>query len=115
MPEGKRCASAWMKPRLSREPCQQSSILTYWYPASRMPLATMASAVSRMSASLTLHWNLFQLFHPIGGVFASCVNFCALALPAQQTSAMMTDNLRIDERSVEVAVKKWRGAASGDH
>src|SRR5437667_9695113 len=36
-----------------------------------MPLLTMASAISRMTLSLTLQPNLFQLFHPMGGVGAS--------------------------------------------
>src|SRR5213592_974828 len=36
-----------------------------------MPDATIASAVSRMSCSLISQWNLFQLFHPIGGAGAS--------------------------------------------
>jgi len=40
-----------------------------------MPVLTIASAVSRINPSLTLHANLFQLFHPIGGVRASCEEF----------------------------------------
>ena len=40
-------------------------------------LATMASAVSRISFSLTSQPNLFQLFQPIGGVRASIVRACA--------------------------------------
>lgn len=36
-----------------------------------MPDETMASAISLMRVSLTLQPNLFQLFHPIGGVAAS--------------------------------------------
>src|SRR5512143_522541 len=35
-----------------------------------MPLATSASAAPLISGSLTLHWNLFQLFQPMGGVSA---------------------------------------------
>src|SRR5688500_14274011 len=35
-----------------------------------MPVDTMASAISRNRPSLTLQRNLFQLFHPIGGVRA---------------------------------------------
>src|ERR1700719_2950631 len=35
-----------------------------------MPEVTTASAISRISLSLTSHPNLFQLFHPIGGVAA---------------------------------------------
>src|SRR5688572_22456852 len=44
-----------------------------------MPLATIASAVSRINCSLTLQPNLFQLFQPICGVFASPSNFWATA------------------------------------
>src|SRR3954471_19466169 len=36
-----------------------------------MPDLTIASAMPRTSSSLTLHPNLFQVFHPIGGVRAS--------------------------------------------
>src|SRR5919197_6455281 len=36
-----------------------------------MPVLTTASAISRISFSLTLQPNLFQLFQPIGGVLAS--------------------------------------------
>src|SRR5215813_1100495 len=35
-----------------------------------MPDLTMASAICRIISSLTLHPNLFQLFHPMGGVRA---------------------------------------------
>src|SRR6267143_2793853 len=42
-----------------------------------MPLLTTASAISRMSLSLTLQPNLFQLFHPIGGVGAREADVCA--------------------------------------
>src|SRR6266404_1754936 len=44
-----------------------------------MPVLTMASAISRISLSLTSHPNLFQLFQPIGGV-AAMVADCALAV-----------------------------------
>src|SRR5208282_2508678 len=42
-----------------------------------MPDFTMASAICRIKSSLTLQANLFQLFHPMGGVgakAASCAN-----------------------------------------
>src|SRR5437868_12707745 len=71
MPFGKRCGSATMLPSLSRETCQQSSMTTYWYPASFMPDLTMASVMDLIRSSLTLQPNLFQLFQPIGGVGAS--------------------------------------------
>src|ERR1044072_1655634 len=44
---------------------------TYLSPASRIPLETIASAVSRISDSLTSQPKWFQLFHPIGGVSAT--------------------------------------------
>src|ERR1017187_5325622 len=77
-----------MNPWASRCPCQQSSMLTYWYPASFMPEATIASAVSRISCSFTLSANLFQLFQPICGVKASWSNFWPCAL-TQATQAMI--------------------------
>ena len=43
----------------------------YWYPASRIPDVTSASAISFINFSLTLQPNLFQLFQPIGGVLAN--------------------------------------------
>src|SRR6266403_4798261 len=44
-----------------------------------MPVLTTASAISRISLSLTSHPNLFQLFHPIGGVAATVAD-CASAV-----------------------------------
>src|ERR1035438_8244462 len=67
MPDGKRLASGTMLLFPSRSTCQQSSMTTYWYPASFMPEATIASAIFRIRSSLTSQANLFQLFHPIGG------------------------------------------------
>src|SRR5579884_3430640 len=91
MPEGKVLGSATMVPSAARETCQQSSMLTYLYPASRMPVVTIASAISRMSFSLTLHWNLFQLFHPMGGVgaaFDTCADAVADAVRKMKRDAM---------------------------
>src|ERR1700676_440996 len=70
MPCGKCCASATMLPLASRLTCQQSSMLTYTYPASFMPDFTTASAMPLIKSSLTLQANLFQEFHPMGGVSA---------------------------------------------
>ena len=42
-----------------------------------MPDLTMASAISRIMSSLTLHPNLFQLFQPMGGVAARVVCWAA--------------------------------------
>src|SRR5260370_29414866 len=58
-----------------------------------MPLLTMASAISRMSLSLTLHPNLFQLFHPIGGVSASDADACAEAAGASSVAEGATRRL----------------------
>ena len=41
-------------------------------PASRIPLATIASAAARTSESVTLSEKWFQLFQPMGGVEAKC-------------------------------------------
>ena len=41
------------------------------YPAFAIPDFTIASAISRIILSLTWFRNLFQLFHPMGGVLAS--------------------------------------------
>src|SRR6185369_3372041 len=57
-----------MLPCASRLPSHVSSILTYTYPESRIPLETIASAVARIVLSSTLSRKWFQLFHPIGGV-----------------------------------------------
>src|SRR6267143_863233 len=51
-----------------------------------MPLLTTASAISRMSLSLTLQPNLFQLFHPIGGVGARDADVCAEVAGARRAA-----------------------------
>src|SRR5580704_1182620 len=67
----------------SRLTCQQSSMLTYTYPASFMPDLTTASAMLLIMSSLTLQANLFHEFQPMGGVsarFADGEGFsCAVA------------------------------------
>src|SRR5690349_22192873 len=68
MPPGKRVALACRRPWASRLlAIQQSSMLTYLYPASRRPVLTSASAVDRMRASSMLQPKRFQLFQPMGG------------------------------------------------
>src|ERR1700730_7632688 len=79
MPLGKRSASTTIVPSAARLTCQQSSMFTNWYPASFIPVLTIASVISRISLSLTSHPNLFQLFQPIGGVAAILVD-CASAV-----------------------------------
>src|SRR5438552_2831615 len=48
------------------------------YPASFMPLDTMASAISRTLLSSTRDANLFQEFQPMGGVLAKPLGFNAV-------------------------------------
>src|ERR1700726_1012943 len=88
MPDGNRCGSARIFPLLSRPTCQQSSMTTYSYPAACIPLLTMASAASRINCSLTLQPNLFQLFHPIGGVPANMSS--AACAPSRKRSELQT-------------------------
>src|SRR2546421_9172879 len=71
MPCGNLAGSGTSRPAESREPAiQQSSMLTYWYPAVFIPELTVVSAVCSTSCSLTLQPNAFQSFQPIGGVRA---------------------------------------------
>src|SRR3954468_15119583 len=71
MPCGNLTGSGTSRPAGSREPViQQSSMLTYWYPAAFMPELTIVSAVCWTSCSLTLQPKAFQSFQPIGGVRA---------------------------------------------
>src|ERR1051326_7084231 len=78
MPCGKRCASATTLPLASRLTCQQSSMLTYTYPASFIPDFTIASAMPLIMSSLTLQANLFHEFQPIGGVSAKLADGAGL-------------------------------------
>src|SRR5207237_1105417 len=58
-----------MFPAPSRVPCHQpSSMLTYAYPASLMPDATIASACCRITLALICAAKLFQGSQPIGGL-----------------------------------------------
>src|SRR5262252_11032343 len=78
-----------MKPFSSRLTCQQSSITTYWYPASFIPLETIASAMDLIISSLTLQPNLFQLFQPMGGVSATPLSHaraCGTAQTMEKTA-----------------------------
>src|SRR5207247_6611085 len=69
MPCGNLTGSGTSRPAASRVPAiQQSSMLTYWYPAAFMPELTIVSAVCSTSCSLTWQPNEFQSFQPIGGV-----------------------------------------------
>src|SRR5579863_1198146 len=55
-----------------------------------MPDFTIASAVCRSNSSLTLQANLFQLFHPIGGVRASVPAY-GEGFGATSSSALATE------------------------
>src|ERR1035437_6394500 len=70
MPCGKCCGSTTMLPLASRLTCQQSSMLTYTYPASFIPDFMTVSAIPLIRSSLTLQANLFHEFQPMGGVSA---------------------------------------------
>src|SRR5260370_32888799 len=100
MPEGKRSASATMVPWASRLTCQQSSMFTNLKPAACMPLETIASAVSLISFSETTQANLFQLFHPLGGVWSRVEASAGSDAPANglwdSTSRQKTQQLPTD-------------------
>src|SRR5438093_12443952 len=74
MPFGNR---VWLGTRLPLESrlgsAQQSSMLTYWYPASFRPSETNASATRLIVVSVKIAswWVKFQLLKPIGGVRAN--------------------------------------------
>src|SRR5271167_1669997 len=75
--------------RASRLTCQQSSMLTYTYPASFIPDFTTASAMSLIMSSLTLQANLFHEFQPMGGVrarFADGDVLCCATTPVTKSS-----------------------------
>src|SRR5450759_3938572 len=54
-----------------------------------MPFALIAVATSRMSLSLTLQPNLFQLFHPMGGVRARPLSSARSAWRAEMETTTM--------------------------
>eukprot|EP00962_Isochrysis_galbana_P028826 scaffold9150_cov120-Isochrysis_galbana.AAC.7 len=68
MPRGNLTAFVTMCPFSSRLFIQQSSMLTYTYPASRSPLAAIALATSSTTRSLMSQRNVFHEFHPMAGV-----------------------------------------------
>src|SRR5579872_1832217 len=70
-----------------------------------MPDFTIASAICLMRSSLTLHANLFQLFHPIGGVGANAES-CATIWEAEVT--------RTTPRKSKVIVLTWYGSSRHD-
>src|SRR5262249_50538459 len=74
-----------------------------------MPEATIASAASRMSFSLTSQPNLFQLFQPMGGVSATVS--AARAGPAASNPAR-TNGRRSGAR-MGFSVLRWSGLVDG--
>src|SRR5690349_6095293 len=84
---GKRSGYGTIFPVSSRFTCQQSSITMYWYPASFIPDETIASAAPFTRSSLTLQPNLFQVFHPIGGVSAKPLDGGVCAKVMAETNA----------------------------
>src|SRR5450759_3711753 len=73
MPFGNLVESGRRFPLASRPFIQQSSMLTYTYPAAAMLLDTIASAIALISESLGLQLKVFHEFQPMGGVAASTV------------------------------------------
>src|SRR5271166_3468151 len=72
-----------------------------------MPFVAIASATDLIKSSLTLQANLFQLFHPIGGVCAnSSRGFCALAWLAKKAAAIKA-NPRIFPRFQFISFLLW--------
>ena len=65
-----------------------------------MPLLTIASAICRISVSLMLQPNVFQVFQPIGGVRATPFSSaCALgALMPNTTAGSRTPTARTDNQ-----------------
>src|SRR5271165_3887872 len=76
-------------------------MLTYWYPADFMLVLTIASAISRISFSLTLQPNLFQLFQPITGVGASKACRAVSVVCAAEILHTRNDAERIKIRNVK--------------
>src|SRR5580704_11735898 len=98
MPCGKCCGSGTMLALASRLTCQQSSMLTYTYPASFIPDLTTASAMLLIMSSLTLQANLFHEFQPIGGVSARCADGAMFSCAIRAGTNIMTNIITNDER-----------------
>src|SRR5438552_18426810 len=105
MPCGNRTGSGTRLPLLSRDgSAQQSSMLTYRYPASFRPVETNVSATPSTNASLNaeVHPVAFQLLKPIGGVrarpfssaAAGCGRTARTTSPASASTATAERNLR---------------------
>src|SRR5579859_5229727 len=75
-----------------------------------MPVVTTASAISRISLSLTLQPNLFQLFQPMGGVAATAA--AAWACDGCGVMAWVSARMKID-RNADNTRYDSRGVACG--
>src|SRR5260370_9802489 len=118
MPCGKRCVSTTMLPLASRLTCQQSSMLTYTYPASFMPDFTTPSAMPLIRSSLTLQANLFHEFQPMGGVsarFADTEDVSCAARPGTKSEMTKIDRQKEDARtSRSVFIQPFLPEVPGD-
>src|SRR5688500_18440031 len=82
-----------------------------------MPLLTMASAICRTNASVTLQLNLFQLFQPIGGVRASPLfrawawgTLCRLPNPKNMETIILKSTTALIKRILFVVVDFLRNS-----
>ena len=72
-----------------------------------MPDFTIASAIDLIMSSLTLQANLFQLFHPIGGVRASLAEMLSSAIRGVATSVSANNarTARFDDMVFSVGIR----------
>src|SRR5450432_1351153 len=78
-----------------------------------MPDFTMASAMPRTSSSLTLQPNLFQEFHPMGGVRARPLE---TALSSASAAALSDEMKRISKNNfLDMCVGLWTVAMKCTH
>src|ERR1700683_1553774 len=106
-----------MFPFESRLTCQQSSMLTYSYPASFMPDLTIASAMLRIISSLTLQANLFHEFQPMGGGRARVLDMALLSWlsnePTETNTPSVTKKTNLVFMRIFVPAKKSRTKPQG--
>src|SRR5271167_341714 len=80
-----------------------------------MPLLAIASAVSRTTFSLSpLHANLFQLFHPMGGVRANPLSR-ACDQEEASTRSEIKNNVRAEEKPKRIAVFLFKPRSLSNH
>src|SRR5258706_13865692 len=68
-----------------------------------MPDFTIASAICRIMSSLTLQPNLFQLFHPMGGVRTRLAEGLSWAI--SETAPARSDRITTTERFIDCLVQ----------